>query len=668
MNLQKRLLYISLATFGLFSLLVAQYFKIQILEGEKWTRCALAQHEFIVKEPGRRGSFFSNTSLKLGHPEQPQPFVIDVTKFHLFIDPVAIPEASRDDVARSLSALTALPFEEIRSEFDRKSRSRKLSMWLARDTKEAILTWWLPYAKQRKIPRNAIFFATDYQRSYPFGNLLGQVLHTIRDLKDETTQEGLPTGGLESYFNDYVKGKTGKRKLMRSPLNPLEIDKVIEDPDHGADVYLTINHTIQAIAEEEIKKGVEAAHAIGGWAVMMDPYTGEILALAQYPFFDPTHYSEYFNDAEKIENAKIKPLTDAFELGSIMKPITVAVGLKANEELVKAGKTPLFDPSGKMDTTRTSFPGRGKPLKDLTFHKSLNMYMAIQKSSNVYMAQVIDRVVNHLGNAWYRNTLVDTFGFGEKTGIELPGEATGLIPKPGKLHPNGTLEWSGGTPYSLAMGHNMLATSLQMVRAYGVFANGGVLVKPTIVRKIVRTDAEGNEEILLDNTTKERRRDFRVVLSPKAVGEVVKCMKYTTKPHGTARLAEISGYTEAGKTGTAEKIVNGVYSKERHISSFIGFSPARLDGKSRTRFVLIVSIDEPEKKTLPGGIKNHHGGRCAGPVFCEIARRTLEYLGVAPDDPHGYPPGDPRYDANQADWVNEVKELHELYNEWNRKT
>ena len=471
----------------------------------------------------------------------------------------------------------------------------------------------------------------------------------------------MPPGGLEAYFNDYLKGKQGKRKLLRSPLNQLEIDKVITPPENGADVYLTINHCIQAIVEEELEKGIKVAHAKGGWAAMMDPATGEILALAQYPFFDPAHYREYFNDSEKIENSKVKAVTDAFELGSIMKPITLSIGLKANETLKSQGKALLFRPEEKMDTTRTIFPGRAsRPLKDIPgMHRALNMYLALQKSSNVYMAQIIDRVVNTLGNDWYRKELVETFGFGEKTGIELPAEAVGLVPTPGKFHPNGALEWSLPTPYSLSIGYNIMATSLQMLRAYAVFANGGFLPTPTLVRKIMAGD-----EILIDR--EKMKKDFPRVLDSQIAKEVVKCLKFTTKPGGTGTLADVNGYSEAGKSGTAEKIIGGVYSKKTHISSFIGFAPASLDEKNPTRFVLIVSVDEPAAMILENGAKNQMGGRCAAPIFREISKRTLEYLGVAPDDPYGYPPGDPRYDADKADYMREVRELSTLYDKWNK--
>lgn len=655
--MKKRLVIISIAVFFLFSLLVAQYFKIQIIEGEKWTREALSQHEFIVREPFRRGAFYSNTSIKQGHPENPQPLVFDVTKFHLYIDPLSISEKFREEIAVELAKF--IPAEkEVRQEFDKKSRSRRLCMWLDREVKESVLEWWVPYARERKIPKNALYFVSDYKRSYPFGKLLGQVLHTIRDMKDEQTQEGFPTGGLEAYFNEVLKGKLGTRKLLRSPLNHLEIDKVIEAPEDGADIYLTVNHCIQAIAEEELEKGVKQAGARGGWAIMMNPYTGEVMALAQYPFFDPMEYRDFFNDPEKTENAKVRAVSDAFELGSIMKPITLALTLQANKELVAAGKEKIFDPSEKIPVSRSIFPGRAsKPLIDKPAHKALNMAMAIQKSSNVYMAQVIERVIGALGNDWYRNALVKTFGFDTKTGIELPGETKGMVPTPGKLHPNGALEWSTPTPYSLSLGYNILATSLQMLRAYCVFANEGYLVHPTLVRKIVKDD-----EILFDSVL---HRKYQKVLDTAVAKEVLKSMKYTTKPGGTGSLAAINGYSEAGKSGTAEKIVCGAYSKKLHMSSFIGFAPASLDASIPVQFVLIVTLDEPAPVLIEGR-KNFMAGRCSAPIFREIAKRTLEYLGVAPDDPFGYPAGDPRFDAEKADWLKELKELKVLYEQWNR--
>jgi len=663
---RRRLVFLSLAIFIFSSLLIAQFYKIQIIEGDKWSKEADKQHYFIVKEPFMRGTFISNNTVKKGHPEAAQSFVIDVQKFHLYADPQSIPADHREKIAKTLGELIKLDHSKqpaFRSQFNHKSRSRKLAMWLDKEHHDNIMKWWLPYARAHKIPRNALFFVSDYQRSYPFGKLLGQVLHTIQRIKDEKTSQALPTGGLELYFNNYLQGKQGKRRLMRSPRNALETGEIISYPEDGANIYLTINHCLQAIAEEEIAKGVKKSKAKSGWAVMMNPYTGEILALAQYPYFMPSDYQQYFNDSTLIEHTKVKAITDANEPGSIMKPITLAIALKANEELSSRNAPPLFDPLEMMPTSNPSFPGRNKPLRDTHLHYYLNMQMALQKSSNIYMARLVERIIRQFGNEWYRKALCEDFGFSQKTGIELPSESPGVVPTPGKMFPNGNLEWSTATPFSLAMGHSIQVNSLQILRAYAAFANGGLLVKPTLVRKIVKNRPDGSQEILVDNTQESRLKQFRRIMSTETAEQIVKAMKFSTKVGGTARRANIWGYTEAGKTGTADKVINGIYRPEFVCSSFVGLAPAK-----NTEFILIVTIDEPEYGYEPGQGRKHHGGFCSAPVFREIATRSLEYLGIPPDDPYGYPVGDPRYDPKKADWLPELQRLQEMYEKWNNRS
>lgn len=660
---RKRLLILSLGIFALFAVIIAQFYTIQITDGEKWTKIADKQHYFIVKDPFKRGRFFSNTEIKEGHPEASKSFVIDVQKFHLYADPVSIPEAFKGTISEKLATILSLSPQQqavIYQDLRKNSRSRKLSTWLDKPKQDAILEWWNPYSRKYKIPRNALFFVSDYQRSYPFEYSLGQVLHTIQKVKNEKTAQALPTGGLELYFDSYLKGKQGKRRLMRSPKNALETGEVIAVPEDGADIYLTINHHLQAIAEEELAKGVQFSKAKSGWAIMMDPYNGNILALAQYPFFNPEDYQSYFNDSDLVERTKVKAITDAYEPGSIMKTITLAVALKANEELARRNQPPLFDPEAKMPTSNTHFPGRNKPLKDTHFHAFLNMDMALQKSSNIYMARLVEKIVNTLGNDWYRKTLYEDFGIGQKTGIELPSESTGVLPTPSKKHPNGQLEWSGATPFSMAMGHNIQVTSLQMLRAYAVFANGGYLIRPTLIKKIVKTSQEGIQEVLLDNTQSDYKTTGKQVMSEQNVKKLIRAMKFTTKIGGTARKADVMGYSEGGKTGTADKVINGRYDPHFVCSSFVGIVPI-----NSPAFVLIVAMNEPEYGFIPGLGRNHMGGTCSAPVFREISRRSLEYLGIPPDDPHGYPPGDPRYDKDKADWLPELRQLQEKYEKWN---
>lgn len=639
----KRLIVVAVFIFFLFTLLVLQFYKIQIIDGDKWRRVANKQHRLSVIEPYQRGVFYSNTSLRKGHPENPQPLVMDVPRFHLYADPGIIESKHHEKIVATLQKITGITPQEtakLKHQLEKKSRSRKLVLWLTPEMRESILKWWQPYAKSHKIPRNALFFIQDYKRSYPFGKLLGQILHTVRSERDATLQQCTPTGGLEHSLNRYLKGEDGRRVILRSPRQSLDMGQVTKEPKHGADVYLTIDHHLQAIAEEEIKQAVIKAEAKSGWAIMMDPYTGEILAWAQYPFFEPARYQDYFNDPKKQAATLINGITVPFEPGSTIKPMTLAIALKANAERARLGKPPLFTLDEKVKTATRNFAGRGKPLKDTHFHKYLNFEMGMQKSSNVYMATMMERVVEAFGEKWYHDMLAQVFGFGVKTGIELPAESNGLLPRHGRKHPNGRDEWTKGTTYTLAMGHSVMASALQMVRGYGILANGGFEVKPTLIKKIVSHDGQ----VLFEPPKEPPKR----LLEKDIVDQICRAMRYATKKGGTASRADIPGYTEAGKTATSEKVINGVYSKKDHISTFIGFAPA-----TKPRFVLSIVIDDPAYKYIPGVGKNQMGGICAAPCFREIGLKTLQYLGIPPDDP------------NNDVWLQEIAELNKLYQQWN---
>ena len=647
MNYRRQLTLIAIGILSLYAFLIVRYYKIQICDGEHWAVEAANQHEFRVTDHFQRGTFFADTSLRKGEKERFQPLAIDVTKFHLCLDAVVVPQEYRDEIAHMVVVMVGEGnYEHIRSEFDKKSRYRKLYISLDVSIRDRILAWWKPYAIKHKIPSNALFFISDYQRSYPFGKVLGQVLHTLRDVKDEKSGKAFPTGGLESYFNHLLEGENGERKLLRSPLNRLDVDKITKIPRDGCDVYLTIDANIQTIAEQEIALGVLEAKARSGRAIVLNSHTGEILALAQYPFFNPMEYREFFNSDDRIEDTKVKAVSDVFEPGSIMKPLTIAIALLANEEMKKRCEKVLFDPCEPIDVSRRLFPGRQKtPLKDIVSNRYLNMYMAIQKSSNVYMAQLADRIVQKLGADWYEQRLQD-FGFGKKTGIELPAEAVGLVPSRKRFHKNKSPEWSLSTPYSLAMGYNLLATSMQMVQAYAVFGNGGFLVQPTLVKKIVSSSEE-------ERSLPSRRGKVRL-LSETIVSEVVRAMRFTTCAGGTGFRASPKKYSSAGKTGTTEKLVDGRYDKKRHIASFIGLSPVEAVSETAVPLVILVSIDDPAYGMREDGTKNYMGGRCAAPVFSRIASRVLPYLGI-PED------------KQQHSCYEELAQLKALYEEWNRK-
>jgi cell division protein FtsI (penicillin-binding protein 3) len=200
-----------------------------------------------------------------------------------------------------------------------------------------------------------------------------------------------------------------------------------------------------------------------------------------------------------------------------------------------------------------------------------------------------------------------------------------------------------------------------MVRAYSVLANGGFLVQPTLIRKIVKKTSNGEEVVIVDYTSKERRKQFPRIFDQDIIDRVLRSMRYVTKPGGTATRADVPGYTEVGKTSTPKKIVNGRYSERLYCPLFTGFCPV-----NNPSFVMAVVIDEPEYGFVQGLGKVHNGGNCTGIVFREIAKRSLEYLGITPDDPYGYPYGDPRYDPNKVEWMAETRKLQEMYNTWNK--
>ena len=652
-----RVLAVSLTIFILYTFLIIQFFNIQVLQGEKWSQKAEKQHIFYIKEPFMRGTFYAS-SFKDKHLYK--QLAIDVPKYHLFADCVSIPKHCKKLVTDYLVDEKFVEFsfkDQLELAIAKPSRSRKLIDWLDIDSKQKILTWWQKFSAQHKLPRNALFMVKDYQRSYPYGNMLGQVLHTIRSQKDEVTSQGVPTGGLELYFSKYLEGSSGKKRLLRSPRNALETGIMVTQPEHGQDIYLTIDPVLQSMAEEEVAKGVKYCGAKSGWAVMMEPKTGQIVALAQYPSFDLLNYRHFYNDAALVEHTKVKAVTDANEPGSVFKPFIIAIAFKANEELLKRGQPKLFDADEKISTASGNFPGRTRPISDTRVHKFLNLNMAMQKSSNIYMGRLVQRIIQRLGNDWFREQ-IRLLGFDQKTGVELPAESAGVLPRIGKKHQNGALEWSLSTPYSIAMGYNIQVNTIQLLRAMSILANGGYLNQPTIIKKIMPKFG-GNETQHMAKIDHKAQLPTQVI-SQAAAKTILDSMCFVTNLGGTAAKAGGFGYTVAGKTSTCKKIVNGSYSKTQYVASFVGMMPA-----SQPSFVMAVVMDEPTYGYVPGRGKVHNGGNCAALVFKWIAQRAAAYLSLECDDPYNYTPGDPRRDMQKSAQLIRQDLLQKKYNSWN---
>ncbi len=641
---KKRLLVLGLFLFFLFSLLLGQFYKIQVIEGQKWAKQAKGQHQFIIQEPFMRGSFYAGAFSKKKGLFEEQILVMDVPRFHLYIDPDSLPLEQKEVIFEKILSFFPLKGEQkntLKENFYKKSRSRKIIKWIEAEEKKKVLKWWEVFCKEQKIPKKALYFQLDYKRSYPFGFSLGQLLHTVQEEKEGKTFQAFPTGGLEMQFHPFLQGHLGKRIGYRSSRHALEMGPILSFAENGADVYLTINHYLQAICEEELKKGVEDAEAKGGWVFMMQPHTGEVLASAQYPFFHPEEYKRYYNDPDLLEHTKIKAVCELFEPGSIMKPLTLAVCLQGSFFYQEKFHEPLFTPEEKIATLDGSFPKTRFRLKDGRPRKYMNFHMALQKSGNIYLGKVVQRILENIGEKWYREAFIHIFGLGKKTQIEVPSEEEGKIPKPGRLHPNKRPEWSVPTPYSMAIGHNLLVNTAQMAAAFATLANGGFKIRPTLVRKIAK-----GKELIWENPLFSQEKER--VLHKKVVEEVCKGLLLTTQLGGTSPRADIELYTVLGKSGTSEKVEKGQYSQEKYIASFVGFAP-----EEDPEFVLAVVLDEPKKKWIPQAGKNYHGGVSAAPIFRKIAGRSLLYLGVSPEK------------KKKKEQKERARECRRLYQEWN---
>lgn len=617
---------------------------MQVVDHEKWGQIAMRQHTTVVHEPAKRGTIFATPVKRKGFSCEPVALAFDVPVYHLMVDTTLLSEEWKEKLFSYLAI--RLGWDEkgrltAKNELAKHSKSRKLATSLPKDSKLLIEKEWKQMCKEALHLYPAIYFVHDFYRSHPFGSMAGQILHTVRRQKDPLTHACIPTGGLEMRFDHLLRGKDGQRRVYRTPRHLLDAKEQIIPSCDGKDLYLTIDPFVQAICEEELCSGIKKAGAKSGFAICMEAETGKILGLAHYPFFEIDHYPDYFSSEEEIKKTQASSVISLFEPGSILKSVTVAIAFLANLEREQKGKKPLFSPAEIVETSARLFPGRSKVLKDVTQLRYMDLSLAMQKSSNVYMATIVDRIIETMGASWYRKKLADIFGLGEITGVQIPGELPGFLPSLGKCYAAGQLEWSKSTPYSLAIGYNTMLTGMQMARIYAMLANGGYKVKPTL---------------FVDEVSREPVPS----LDPRIAGQVKNLMRLVTKKGGSAQLADVYGYTEAGKTSTTEKLINGTYSKDLHTTLFAGIAP--LTGPS---LVIVVAMDEPSAVYLPGLGKRHYGGKSAAPIFRKIAQRALNFLAIPCDDPGGYPQGDPRYNPEIADGVKEAEMLYKRMMELN---
>lgn len=508
------------------------------------------------------------------------------TTYNIGVDPQTFKESDREKLPK-LARILGKPLDELEARIDQKTRK------VSAESKEVRLIRWAVLAKDtdeathdavKALGLRAIYGNQSHSRAYPAGQLAAHVLGYVN--KEET-----PVTGIERFFDYYLRGQDGWRETERDGKRH-ELAQYRErevEPSDGLNVELSVDQMVQHIVEAEIARVAEEFNPKGISIIVSQPATGAVLAMANYPTYDPNEF--YNTEKYPISYQRNRALTDVFEPGSTFKIVPAAAAL--NEGIVHPGD--MF----QTGVARVSYKGRTLKLpSDHHTYESLSMHDIVVKSSN--------RGAAHLGLILGEQRLHDytaSFGFGEKTGCDLGGEITGTL--------HATRNWDGLTITRLPMGHAISATPLQVHSAMSVIANDGVLMEPMLAKRIF--DAEGRDVVRFKPKAKRR------VISTEVAHTVASMLADVVGDEGTARRAAIDNYEVAGKTGTTQKIINGQYSSQHHVASFSGFFPA-----DNPALVITVVVDDPQLQGVG------YGGSVSAPAFRNIAEACIAYLGIRP--------------------------------------
>ena len=473
----------------------------------------------------------------------------------------AIPEDVQIDKKnlQTLSRLLEIPQDELSRKLEAEGKN---FVWIKRQVNESI-------AKQvTALGIKGIYQRKEYKREYPEGEAAAHVLGMTN--VEEKGQEGI-----ELAFDEVLAGRTGSRRVIKDRMG-----RVVEDagnhipPVSGQDVQLSIDSKIQFFAYQKLRDAVLEHKAKAGSIVVLDVVTGEVLALANYPSFDPNK-----RRSMKTDQLRNRALTDIFEPGSVMKPFTIALALE----------TKRVGPQSLINTA----PGRitldGFTISDTHANGTLTVEGVIQKSSNVGTTRIAMQMPAE--EMWQ---LFSAAGFGQKPQLHFPGVVSGRL-RPAKT-------WRRVEQATMSYGYGMSASLFQMARSYTIFAHDGSIIPVTILKNA--TPVQGTP-----------------VLSSKTASQVRKMLQMAAGPNGTGQRAQTEGYTVGGKSGTAYKHVGKGYGDEKNRKYrgwFVGLAPIETP-----RVVVAVMIDEPTN--------GHYGGVVAAPVFSETVQQTLRLLGVPPD-------------------------------------
>lgn len=406
----------------------------------------------------------------------------------------------------------------------------------------------------------------EYRRFYPAGEVAAQIVGM-------TNVDGKGVAGLELAYDDWLRGRPGKKRYIKDLHGEAVRDiGVVEEAHPGRNLQLSIDLRLQYLQHRELARAVAITGAEAGIIVTLDAHSGEILASASHPDFNPNNRSDVV-----MGQTRNRAMTDTFEPGSTMKPLTLVAALESGRYSVES----------VVDTS----PGRirvgRKVLHDPRDYGEISLSRVIEKSSQVGVT-LIAQDIGHEA-VW---NVFQRFGLGETTNTGFPGESGGLLPQRPK--------WRPIEEVTLAFGYGLTATPLQIARAYAVFANGGVLPEVSILRR--------------DNVDQGGRR----IIDARIAADVRQVLQAVTGENGTAGRARVAGYEVGGKTGTVHKVGAGGYLDDQYVALFAGIAPI-----DEPRFVTVVVLDRPKGD-------EYGGGSAAAPVFARVAAETLRLMGVAP--------------------------------------
>ena len=530
----------------------------------------VSQHDGLVNRARQQQQNALETSAQRGDllDRQERELARSIQTVSLFVDPDGLQPAdllcTASVLAKTLGEKEADLLKELTDARDEKRRF----IWVARrlDAEQVapILSLNLPGLNSIQEPK----------RYYPNGSLAAHALGFVG-------LDGQGLGGVEQAYNAKISGEPGRLFLEKDATGkPYESFEVAAK--QGETVVLTIDQAIQYQTERALQSAVERTHAKSGSVIVLDPRSGEILALANAPSFDPNNVS-----ASPADNRRNWALQNIYEPGSTFKIVAFSAAIEKK----------LAKPEDKIDCQMGAITVAGRVIHDHKRFGVLTLAEALAKSSNIAAIKLGLRVGNE---SMY--DFMTRFGFGSKTGIELPGETNGILRK--------VANWQPSSIGSIAMGQEVGVTPVQMAAAFGALANDGMRIAPHLVREIRNASGE-----IVYTANPEQRR---VVSAETAIA--LRGMLEGVTLNGTAKKAQLDGYSAAGKTGTAQKIdpKTRTYSRTKFIGSFVGFAPV-----NNPQVVVIVVIDEPAGA--------YHGGDVAAPVFREIAEQILPGMGVMPD-------------------------------------